>query len=67
MADTAPILREQLRWAWSKLGCRCIFDKRDRKIHEDAHCPVHGVYGYADEHEWWGPFDLRRLAAEGGN
>lgn len=38
-------LRKQTRWAWGKLGCRCGFDPEDNKTFEDAHCPVHGVYG----------------------
>jgi hypothetical protein len=60
---TAAELRKQLRWAWSKLGCRCIFDKRDRKIHEDAHCPVHGVYGDPDEMTWLDPFHQPVMSA----
>lgn len=37
-------LRYQLRWAWAKLGCRCVFNSRHIKTHEDAHCPIHGWY-----------------------
>ena len=44
MSEGKADLRRQLRHAWAHLGCRCIFDKRDRKITEDAHCPYHGVY-----------------------
>lgn len=45
-------LRCQLRWAWSKLGCRCMFNTKDEKTHEDPHCPIHGIYGNADDREW---------------
>lgn len=42
-------LRKQLRWAWDKLGCRCIFNENDEKILEDGHCPIHGTYDFIPE------------------
>jgi hypothetical protein len=47
-------LRYQLRWAWAKLGCRCIFDRRHIKVAEDAHCPIHGwTFGGPADPEGW--------------
>lgn len=42
-------LRLQLRYAWARLGCRCIFNDAHEKEVEDSHCPVHGVYERPDE------------------
>jgi hypothetical protein len=46
-------LRLQLRWAWAKLGCRCIFDHNHIKRVEDAHCPIHGWHGNLENPEGW--------------
>lgn len=45
-------LRYELRWAWAKLGCRCLFSKHHTIQHVDAHCPVHGWYEAADPEGW---------------
>ena len=45
LQDRVAALRKQTRWAWGKLGCRCIFNDQDEQAHQDDHCPVHGTYG----------------------
>lgn len=50
------VLKKQLRWAWAKLNCRCLFNDNDEKIHDDAHCPVHGVYTNGETGQWTDPF-----------
>lgn len=54
--QTVAELSVQLRWAWAKMGCRCLFNDKSEKIHEDAHCPVHGVYITNERGQWTDPF-----------
>ena len=50
------LLRRQIRNAWAKLGCRCIFNDKDEKIHEDGHCPYHGWY--QQDPDGWDPLGV---------
>jgi hypothetical protein len=52
-------LRLQLRNAWAKLGCRCLFNAANEKVAEDPHCPYHGWY--QNDADAWDP--LGALAA----
>lgn len=57
--DTTALQRKQLRNAWAKLECRCIFNEADEKTHEDPHCPYHGWQ--QNDPDGWDPIgDLRR-------
>jgi hypothetical protein len=57
--EDVALLRKQLRNAWAKLGCRCIFNDQDEKIFEEPHCPYHGVY--QNDPDGWDPIgDLQK-------
>lgn len=49
--EAQALQRKQLRNAWAKLRCRCIFNDEDEKVAEDSHCPYHG-WQQRDTDEW---------------
>ena len=58
----AHALRTQLRNAYAKLRCRCIFDAEDNLTTNDGHCPYHGSYGDPDEYDPIGDAEGRAKA-----